>query len=265
MVAAMADAYFTTTDGMWFKPTGHSRGPWDPDACHAGPPTALLARAIEPLAPGQRLVRITVELMRPIPMAGFRVQGEVRRPGRSVTFTEADIFDEDHIYARAFGMHIRTLDELIVPTPQVDAPVFADAVPGEFAITPVTDNRAFVASVEVRYDPSSGMGDGGPTTMWMRTRVPILADEEPTPFQRNCPLADSGNGISYNNYLDETLFVNPDLQLSLHRDPVGDWFCSQSVSHWQPDGTGMSDSALFDTEGAVGRAVQNLLLADIRG
>lgn len=251
---------------MWFDPTGHARGPWDPESCHAGPPTALLARAIEPLAPGQRLVRIAVELMRPIPMTGFRVQGEVRRPGRSVTFTEAEILDEDHIYARAFGMHIRTLDEFTAPTPKVGAPVFAEAVKADFPITSIAHAlQGFTDSVDVRYDPVGGMGDGGPTTMWMRTQVPILADEEPSPFQRICPLADCGNGISYNSYLDKTLFVNPDLQLSLHRDPVGDWFCSQSVSHWQPDGTGMADSALFDIEGPVGRAVQNLLIADIPG
>nr|MDJ0925246.1 thioesterase family protein [Acidimicrobiia bacterium] len=69
----MTDAYFTTRDGSWFEPTGHTRGPWDKDACHAGPPTALLVRALERLVPKQRLARISVELMRPIPMAGFRV------------------------------------------------------------------------------------------------------------------------------------------------------------------------------------------------
>ncbi len=266
MVSAMSDAYFTTPDGIWFQPTGHARGPWDPSACHAGPPTALMVRAVEALAPGQRLSRINVELMRPIPMAGFRVQGVVRRPGRSVTFTEAEIFDEDHIYARAFAMHIRTLDLLETQTAAVASPRFEEAVVGDFPIKPIAPYLdAFTSSVDVLYDPANGRGGGGPTTMWMRTKVPILADEEPSPFQSICPLADCGNGISYNEYLDKTLFVNPDLSLSLHRDPVGDWLCSRSVSHWQPDGTGMSDSELFDRDGPVGRAVQNLLLAPAPG
>lgn len=260
----MADAYFTTGDGTSFQPTGHSRGPWDPLACHAGPPTALLVRAIEGLAPGQRLVRIGVELLRPIPMAGFRVQGEVRRPGRSVTFTEAEIFDEDHIYAFAFGMHIRTLDHFAAVTPTVDSPRFEDSVAADFPIRPVAHDLAgFTDSVEVRYDPDGGSGKGGPTTMWMRTRVPILADEEPSPFQKMCPLADCGNGISYNEYIDRAIFVNPDLNLSLHREPAGDWFCSRAVSHWHEDGIGIADAELFDVEGPVGRAVQNLLLAPI--
>ncbi len=258
----MVDAYFTTPDGLTFVPTGYARGPWDPNACHAGPPAALMARAVEGLAPGQRLMRLTVELVRPIPVAGFRVQGEVRRLGRSVSFTEAEIFDADHIYARAYGMHIRQLEGFDVATADVDSPQLSNAVSADFPIEPVAhDLLAFPSSIEVMYDQDGGVGGGGPTTLWMRTKVPILADEEASPFQMICPLADCGNGISYNEYLDRVLFVNPDLTISLHRDPVGEWFCSKAVSHWQSDGTGTADAELFDVDGPVGRAVQNLLLA----
>ena len=74
----MAAAYFTTRDGVWFEPSHHTRGPWDVAACHAGPPTALMVRALEGLVDHQRLARIQVELLRPIPMSGFRVQAEIR-------------------------------------------------------------------------------------------------------------------------------------------------------------------------------------------
>ncbi len=49
--------------------------------------------------------------------------------------------------------------------------------------------------------------------------------------------------------------------MSLHREPVGEWFASRSVSHWQDSGIGLADSELFDAEGAVGRATQSLILA----
>ncbi len=97
--------------------------------------------------------------------------------------------------------------------------------------------------------------------MWMRAKVHLVADESPRPFQRICPLADSVNGISYNNDIDEVRFVNPDLTISLYRDPVGEWFCAQAVSHWIATGVGLADAALFDAEGPVGRATQNLLLS----
>ena len=158
-------------------------------------------------------------------------------------------------------MHLRRLDNLECNTAAVTVPDLATAVAGRFPISSWPhDLKAFPMSVEVRYDPAESLGEGGPTTMWMRTKVPILADEEPTPFQRISPLADCGNGVSYNDYLDRVLFLNPDLEVSLHREPVGEWFCSKVRSHWQPDGTGLSDAELFDVAGPVGRAVQNLLL-----
>ncbi len=96
--------------------------------------------------------------------------------------------------------------------------------------------------------------------MWMRCEIPILSDEEPSSLQRIAPLADCGNGISYNGRLGSVSFTNIDLTLSVHRQPVGDWFASRSVSHWQPNGIGLADSELFDVHGPVGRATQNLIL-----
>jgi hypothetical protein len=220
-----------------------------------------MVRALERLVPNHRLVRITVEIMRPIPMSGFRVQAEVRRPGRSVTLSEAEIFDEEQVLARAFGLHLRQLDLIDVPTAPATAPDFAASVPAGFPIHRATHDEEWIgASVSVRYDPAHSQGTGGPTWMWMRALVPILAGEEPTGFQRICPLADSGNGISYNAYLDQMLFLNADLTVSLHREPAGEWLLTKSVSHWQPDGTGVADAELFDRSGPVGRATQSLIL-----
>ena len=192
----VTDAYFTTNDGAWFQPTGLARGPWDPDSCHAGPPTALMVRALEALIPSERLARLTVELIRPVPMAGFLVQAEIRKPGRSVTFSEAEILDQDRVYARAYAMHLRRVEGLECSTAAVDVPRLEAAMPGRFPIHSWPHGlEAFPNSVEVRYDPDGSQGEGGPTTRWMRTKVPILADEEPSPFQRISPLADCGNGV----------------------------------------------------------------------
>ena len=69
---AVADTFFTIAeDGDWFQPTEHTRGPRDPTACHAGPPTAMMARALERAVPDKRLARITVDLIRPVPLDAF--------------------------------------------------------------------------------------------------------------------------------------------------------------------------------------------------
>ena len=260
----MIEAYFDRDEGDWFVPTDYSRGPWVDDACHAGPPTGLLVRAMEQIVTDQRMTRITVELMRPIPMRGFRVLASMVKLGRSASVTEAELSDDDGIYARAHGLHMRELDHLAVSIADDLAPDFEASEPGPFPIQPPHGLAAFNDSVECRYDPSTRPG-GGPSTMWMRTKVPLLQGEKPSPFQAICPLADCLNGISYNDPIEEVWFVNADLTLSLHRDPTGEWFCAQAVSLWEPSGIGLAHAALFDTEGSVGRATQNLLLCAIDG
>lgn len=55
-------------------------------------------------------------------------------------------------------------------------------------------------------------------------------------------------------------FMNTDLTLQMHREPVSAWMASESVSHWQSNGVGMSQSVLYDTQGPVGAALQTLVL-----
>ncbi len=261
----MTDSYFTTKDGSWFSPTDYTRGPWSVDACHAGPPVALMVRAVEALVTHQQLTRLTIELIKPIPMSGFRVQAEVRRPGRSVTHTEAEIYDDDGFYARAYGLHIRTLDRLGIADGLADRLDLSTAVPGPFPISSTHHNEEwFGSSIECKFPEGRSTGQGSPVTMWMRTMYPILPDEEPSPFQRIAPLSDCGNGISYHGEIGSISFVNADLAMSVHREPIGDWFQSRSISHWHQSGIGMSDSELFDANGPVGRATQSLVLDKLK-
>lgn len=253
-------ASFFTSSGSWYEPTDECRGPWDPAACHAGPPTGLLARTSERLVPDQQLVRLTVELTRPIPHSGFSVDGEVLRSGRTVTTTSLTITDGDgRQVAAAHGMHLSTTSGPVPPTPRWDGPRLDSARPGAFPIRRIGhDLPMFSSGVEMMYPPGHGPSPG-PTVAWMRT-LPLLPDEEPSPFQRICPLADCGNAISRNTEATEFGFLNTDLTLALHRAPEGDWLGTESVSRWEPNGIGMSDSLLFDHRGPVGRALQSLVV-----
>jgi hypothetical protein len=252
------DGAFFTIDGEWFRPTEHCRGPWDPTACHAGPPTGLLARASEALLPDQQLVRLTVELTRPIPYAGFRIDAVVTRKGRTVSTTEMTLVDvEGRSMISARGMHLAARDPGELPTAASSTPRLAESEPGAFPFAAGGHGLPmFSRAVEMRYPPGDGPGPG-PTRAWMRT-VPLLADEVPSPFQRICPLADCGNAISRNADPLPITFLNTDLTILLHRPPVGEWLGMDSVSRWEPNGIGMSDSLLFDDEGPVGRALQVL-------
>lgn len=247
-----------------FRPNGSCRGPWDAEACHAGPPTGLLARAAERLLPDHRLVRLTVEVTRPIPFAGFTIDAEITRAGRSVATAALSIVDLDgRVVASAHTSHLAARpDDARIPTTTAPVTDLAAAQPGPFPLAATRHGlRAFMDGVEVCYPPGEDRSPG-PTTIWMRT-IPLIKGEEPSPFQRICPLADCGNALSRLAEPDRMGFVNTDLTIHLHRQPVGDWLGSRAESAWNADGIGLSDALLFDAHGPVGRAMQTLLVTPV--
>lgn len=260
-IQPMSDSFFTSSNDDWFQPTEHTRGPWDEHSCHAGPPTALLARSIEKLLPEQRLTRLTVNLQRPIPFAGFRVEATIMRRGRTVSLGEAKLLDgQDKVVITAAGMLLATVDEPGLATHSEQFAPLEQASEGLFPITETLHGLpAFNGDgVSVKYPHGQDHTPGG-TTAWMKT-VPLLSYEEATAFQRICPLADCGNAFGRNADPHDVTFMNTDLTLLLHRDPVGDWLGTRSVGYWEPTGIGMADALLFDEKGAVGRALQSLIL-----
>lgn len=257
----MSDSFFTSSDDNWFVPTDHTRGPWDEHACHAGPPTGLLARALEMLLPEQRLTRLTVNLIRPVPFAGFRVESSITRSGRTVSLSEARLINSDNkVVITATGMHLTPSSQGDMPTVNHSYGLPDDAVDGEFPIKDTLHGKpAFNGDgVQVRY-PAGESRLPGPTIAWLKT-VPLLDYETPSAFQRICPLADCGNAFGRNAEPDKVTFMNTDLTVVLHRDPQGQWLGTHSIGYWQSNGIGMADAQLFDRYGVVGRAMQSLIL-----
>jgi hypothetical protein len=93
-------------------------------------------------------------------------------------------------------------------------------------------------------------------------RTPLVAGEEPSPLQRVMVAADSGNGVSATLDWSRFLFINVDLTVHLHRMPATDWVCLDAVTIPEPNGLGLSDTALYDERGSIGRALQTLLVRE---
>ena len=81
----MDAAYSEVGDGV-FRASQLTRGPWHPDHQHAGPPSALICRAIERAAANEgltHLARLTVNLLRPAPIGECRVEVAADYVGRN--------------------------------------------------------------------------------------------------------------------------------------------------------------------------------------
>jgi len=262
--AAMSGAFYET-DGEMYVATELTRGPWDPEAQHAGPPSALIGREIERLdgAEGFQVGRITFEVMRPVPIGPVRVEAEVVRPGRSVQLVEAALRDgEGGELMRARAWRLRTAP-VEIPDDVVSTP---EPPPG-----PETGGGAdfFSTGQDVGYHTAmewrsvgGGFLEPGPATVWMRRRCALVAGEEPTPLQRTLVIADVGNGISAVLDWSRYLFINVDLTVHLERMPEGEWICVDAVTLPQPSGVGTAESVLSDERGRIGRAAQTLLIAE---
>ncbi len=260
MIDPRYTAFFQSPDGELFYGNDPARGPWDANGCHAGPVTALIARAVEQRLPVKQLVRLSVELHRPVPMDGFRITAQETKQGRGVSMASAEIHDcNGKRVAVAQSLHIVVRNLGPVPTHHAPTPDFDNAQVGEFAVAkPRHGLPSFRDGVEVRYPPGE-KNSIGPTTFWMKT-LPILEGEEPSPFQRLCPLADCPNGSSRNLELDQMGFVNPDITIVMFRPPTSEWLALSSRSFWESTGIGLAEGSLFDREGPVAEVMQTLFL-----
>ncbi|MEU8437169.1 thioesterase family protein [Streptomyces sp. NPDC029216] len=247
-----------------FRATGATRGPWDPGAQHAGPPAALLGRAVEerPGARGDmRVARITYEILRPVPIGELTVATSVLRAGRGTEVVEASLTPAGAagpvMLARA--LRIRVAQE---PVPAV-LPGVRVPPPGEVGVTPffpVPWETGYHSSMETRFTEGA-FTEPGPGTCWMRMRVPLVAGEAVRPLDRVLVAADSGNGISAVMDFARFVFVNGDLTVHLHRHPVGEWVCVQARTSVDPGGIGLADARLHDEKGPIGRSAQSLFVA----
>lgn len=256
-------AFFSNRDADLFVGNDAARGPWSADACHAGPVTGLIVRALEQTVTDKQLVRITTDYLRPIPMSGFRIDAQVTRNGRAASTAIATLTDTSgKTCATATSLHLVRSTFEGLPTPRIESPSRANSTPGIFAVEKAHHDLSFFGKwIDVAYPPGESNAPG-PTTLWMKT-PPLLFDETPSPFQSICPLADCGNGISRNSELTDATFVNPDLTIVLHRLPESEWLASSAISHWEPTGIGLSQATLFDEKGPVGTASQTLLIQPV--
>jgi hypothetical protein len=253
---------FFLTDGDGYVGTALARGPWDDGSAHGGPVAALIGREVERADPDPELVtvRLTIELLRPVPLAHLRLEATTLRPGRRVRLLGISVTHDGTEVARAVVLRVRRVPGDAPRSRPIDSIAFAppdDALPGPSL---VEGRIGITSAVELRSAAGSAT-EPGPATYWFRVHAPLVDDEPITPLTRALVAADFGNGIASVLSIESHVFINPDLTVHLHRLPAGEWVANDAVTWLDPAGAALADATLADRDGPIGRAVLSLYVA----
>jgi hypothetical protein len=249
--------------------TDHTTGPWAAGLQHAGPPSALLTRAVRRLGglPERALpARLTFDILSPVPVADLVVAARTLRPGRRVALAEATLAAVDSPERPVMALRawlVRQVpedsaDRARLPVmPTVEPPVWSDD--WRPMARPAGWHPGYLDAIEWHWVEGS-FEQPGPAAVWTRLGVALVQGERPDPIERLVAVADSASGISAVASPARLLFVNTDLTLHLTREPVGDEIWMHAQTTVDGAGIGRTTGDLGDRAGAVAHSVQCLFV-----
>lgn len=277
------------SEAAYYEPLGPGRyralpatvSPWDPEAQHGGPPSALLAREVErvagqggrgggpPQESGQgggppeqsgalRIARFSVDFLGPIPRAEVAVEARILRPGRRVQLVEATMSAGERRVAVArvwrYGHGHTTTPVSEHPAP----PPLPEPRPVRFF--PGVENGRYGESVEWRFVAGSYV-ELGPSQVWARPRIPLVEGEGTTPFEQLLIVADSANGLSLELPTPDWISIPTGLTVTVSRHPATGWVFLDTRTTLAGDGVGLTVGEVADESGFLGTVAQPLTLA----
>ncbi len=262
-------ALYVIDDDELLHPTPFTGGPWRPDAQHGGPPSAILGRSIEALEqPGERVARVAIELVRPVPLVALRVVAERTGVSRRVAHVDARIEIADggerngQVVATARGLLLAT-SEMPPAGYQVDESrslIGAEAAAAAPDWTSGPEATSYHRDAVEHRPVSGGFIAPGPADQWIRLLGPLVEGEPTSPLCRVLAAADFGSGVSAIFDAESGVgLINADITVGVHRPLVGEWVRLQATTRLGPDGIGLCTTILSDERGPVGTALQSLL------
>jgi acyl-coenzyme A thioesterase PaaI-like protein len=111
-------------DGDRVVTSPDAAGPWDAGMQHGSAPAALVVWAAESMstpAP-MHIARVTIDLMRPVPVAPLTLQTEVLRQGRKIQLCAVRLLAADVVVVNATVLKIRT-QALALPPEAAELPL----------------------------------------------------------------------------------------------------------------------------------------------
>lgn len=254
--------YEQGADGDYHS-TVATTSPWNPNHQHGGPPSALLARAIDQCEPrpDMQISRISIDFLGSIPQGRMAVESRLIRAGRRIELLEAvlDVNGRPAVVARAWRTQTSPLDSPPAVTRQDSPPLpLPDPQPQRY-FDGVDPDWGYGRSIEWRFVDGS-FHELGPAKVWARLNIPLIAGEPTTGLQQTLIIADSTNGLSGSLPFDDWLYVPPTITLTSYRETLQEWLFLDARTTIGPAGQGLSHADLADREGQFGVATQSLFV-----
>ena len=253
------DAIFRV-DGNDVVTSPFAAGPWDPSMQHGSPPAALAVWAAEriPTPVAMRVARVTVDLMRPVPVAPLAIESEVLREGRKIQLCAIRLLAKGVVVVSATVLKIKAQaqplpPDAVIPPVELPGPDQSRVEPADFSSSP------FVTGMSLRA-ARGRFGSPGPGAIWYRVDRPIVEGTTVSQAMRAMAAADFCNGTSPVLDFREWTFLNADPTVNFSREPVSEWILVDAETWIGPDGAGLAMARLADTSGYFGRAVQSLVI-----
>ena len=246
----------------------HARVRGVPNAMHGGAPSALMAYVLARHDPGPAdfIARLTVELLRPVPLAPLQVVGAhvpAREEGAVAGRRAARRRCRGRARGRAASCGRQAVDVARRVSPAVDMPPPpAAGAPPAFQFFD-REHVGYWTANEIRL-VAGGFGIAGPATAWLRLRCPVVDGEPVAPFERVAAAADFGSGIG-----NPLTFVDRVRDQSRGHDPRAPPSGGRmGVPRVRRLGRCRTVSAsptrrLYDEQGLLGRGSQTLLVTPI--
>ncbi|GAA4386708.1 thioesterase family protein [Tsukamurella soli] len=250
-------AYFVRTGRDTFRATEHVGGAWNTDEQHIAPALGLLAHAVETDRDARRddglvLARLSYDILGTLPVDEVATTVTVLRPGRTIELVEATLAHggRDTVRLRAWLMQPRD-------TAAVAGTALAP-IPGPAGV-PEWDGSTlwpggFIASAHIRRQQD----EPGRAVFWVRTDLPLIADEAVSGTATAAGLFDIANGMTVRADPRAVAFPNVDLTAHLFTPPRAGWLGFDTRVSFGPDGLGLTQSVLHDEAGPIGSLAQTL-------
>lgn len=250
-------AYFERTGAASYRATAHVSGAWDEATQHIAPAMGLLAHEVEADRDRRRgddlvVARLSYDILGTMPVDEVETSVRVLRAGRTIELVEARLGHggRDAVLLRAWLMqrgdtaHLEAGALPPIPPPE-ELPAWDPTTvwPG-----------GFIASAEVRRREV----EPGRASFWVRTRLPLIRDEETSRLASAAGLFDIANGMTVRAHPEKVAFPNVDLTAHLFAQPTGEWVGFDTTVSFGPGGLGLTSSVLHDRQGPIGTLTQIL-------